>query len=271
MRIENLIAEVLNEDLQRLRINQRDLVSRMNEAHPYTPVSEAAISNWKKANRIPAARLDGLIGVLGVDSSLAAAIEHGRISRSGEAVGVDEPPRARPGPSRTTDPTGRPLSGTALQMQLQREGRTQFEQRLVELSNGEWHSYWNIGDFNDRIDFLSPTLAVELVWRSTDAPSREKLGFVVFRRALALLRLRVRDTEYGHKRTYALLLVDANPENTEAVERTFQSFRRDLSPAGIYSRMVRTPEQAFPLIAALMEGIKPGESEEEEGEDEIPF
>ncbi|OXE36629.1 MAG: hypothetical protein CGW95_06565 [Phenylobacterium zucineum] len=262
--MDNLIKKVLDTDLKRIGLSQRELVSKLNAAHPLTPVSETAVSNWKKENRIPARRLADLLQLLGENGALATALAAGDINKHGEAVSLDEPVEA----DMPSTPVAKLLHTRAARGKY--EGpEPEFEQRLVELSNGAWHSYFTgLYRRDDRPYFVAPQLAIDFIWKGTDKiPTKEQLGYAAFYRGMRLMRLRERSLPESTSRIYAILLIDPIQTNAARLAEDFRPIQFQLELSGIYSRIVRTPEDVFEVMSILMEGRLPPEDDL----DEIPF
>lgn len=77
------LAEMLAHDLGAIGMSQRELAAKLADDHE-PALTEAAISNWKKSNKIPRKRLERIIEILGPNSRIARAREQGAINSNGE-------------------------------------------------------------------------------------------------------------------------------------------------------------------------------------------
>lgn len=70
------LGRMLEIDLNKIQMLQRELVVKLLDGGE-PPITEQAISNWKRTGRIPRRRVDKLIEILGPDSLIAKAYSDG--------------------------------------------------------------------------------------------------------------------------------------------------------------------------------------------------
>lgn len=259
------LGRMLEIDLDKIGMRQKDLVAKLtDEGEP--PLTEQALSNWKRTGRIPRRRLDKLLDILGPASHIAQAHFDGRFIQ-GTKPGVmqltapDMPnvyPDAMPGPGpqhySMTGETGHfVISKPKVIVQPHNrirfsEVESQVEDKIAEHLRGAFHKELRVAGLAWRFDFITERSVIELC-RSTE----DSINQSVYR---SLYKLAVAKRVADDGRTFGAILVIPNeydPASGSTYRPVFNNRNRRLAMEaqimGLHVEFADSPENAAKIIA----------------------
>ena len=257
------LGRMLEIDLEKIGMRQKDLVAALtDEGEP--PLTEQALSNWKRTGRIPRRRLDKLLVILGPDSHVAKAHFEGRFVQGKNAgtmqlTAPDMPnvyPDAMPGPGprhyTMTGETGHfVISKPKVTVQAHNRIRysdveSQVFDRIQDNFRQGFHKEMRVAGLAWRFDYISQRSVIDLC-RYTDG-----VGPGVYR---ALFKLAVAKRVADDERTFGAILVTPNeydPESGKTYRQPFNGANRKLSMEaqimGLHVDFANSPEMAAEII-----------------------
>lgn len=261
------LGRMLEIDLDRITMRQKDLVAALtDEGEP--PLTEQALSNWKRTGRIPRRRLDKLLEILGPSSHVAKAHFEGRFvqgknSGTMQLTAPDMPnvyPNAMPGPGlrhyTLTAETGnfvisRPKGSVEPSRSIRfSEVEELVKSELPEELRKHFANEYRIGDLAMRFDFISDNAVIEI--------NRGSLMGVQPHLYRSLFRLAVAKKVGDDRRIYGLIVVLPDEVDLQHTQQSFSAYNRRLALEaqimGLRLEFALTPFGAAEVIKTWAKG-----------------
>lgn len=242
------LGRMLELDLERIGMKQRDLVGKLtDEGEP--PLTEQALSNWKRSNIVPRKRLDKLLEILGPESLIAKAHANGQFdSRLGERVRFrqETPPMQVTNlllnRQRTT--VGRHTS--VRYNEVEEMVKAEMPQELL----ANFANEYRIGDMAMRFDYISQSAVIEI--------NRGSVMGVLPNLYRSLFRLAVAKKVGDDRRVYGLIVVLPDEVDLQHTRQPFAGYNRRLGLEaqimGLYLEFAQTPAGAAEIIKTWEKG-----------------
>lgn len=236
-------ADLLDRDIAHKGINQADLPRMLTEdAEP--PITEAAISMWKRRNSVPPKRLRMLIEIFGPESELARAFRDGSLRPNVSNLTINY--RAETGKDRgvSHDPAKqRDRDEVRARSDARRAAYSQKERDIVlampENLQKNFEGTVGAGALQFRYDYMSENAVVEISIHTTGIMT-STLYRPLFRLALAQrLRNAPRPCRYG-----LIVLLDHSDSFMNGIERV----KTEAALMGLEFVVVDSPEKAAKVI-----------------------
>lgn len=247
-------ADLLEMDIARKGMNQADLAKLLTEDDERT-ITEAAISMWKKRNKVPRKRLKKLIEIFGPDSELAKAFLDGRMEPL--LTNIDFAQTVNRGDTRgdanwdrtsTLDPgRQRDLSEIRARSDARRAAYSQLEKDIVsampEHLQKNFEGMTGAGAMQFRYDYMSENAVVEISIHTLSHTSGIMISSLY--RQLFRLALAQRLHSTARPRRYGLIVLLPSADGILSV---LERIKTEAALMGLEFMVVDTPERAAKVI-----------------------